>query len=217
MSGENYIITVGKGGVSGRNYKGTRGGNSLIVGKNIYEKAFGGGYGGYYLYEDLIGGSSGGNYGYNGSFLIRYYLYVFTSGRSSTVERGNGMLTYYGNTGGVYISSKNNIGLGGGGGGGAGSRGESTENKNGGNGGSGYFWAITQKYYGGGGGGGGNSSGLGGIGGLGGGGNGAGGGKSATSALPNSGGGGGGALTADNLFSTNGESGIVIIAVPNSW
>jgi hypothetical protein len=218
LANEQYGITVGKGGGVGRNYISYRGGNSMIVGKNIHETAFGGGYGGYYMFDDNNGGSSGGNYGYNGSIPLAYYLYVFTSGRSGKTTRGEGTLTYYGNRGGVYISTTNNVHIGGGGGGGAGNIGMSTDNYSGGAGGIGYFWKITQEYYGGGGGGGGgNNSGRGdhgGPGGLGGGGNGGGSGINASPALPNSGGGGGGAMSSDSIFSTNGASGIVIVAIP---
>jgi hypothetical protein len=218
LADEQYVITVGMGGGFGRNSIGYNGGNSMIVGKNIHEIAFGGGYGGYYIYDNNNGGSSGGNYGYNGSILIRHYLYILANGRSSKATRGEGTLTYYGNPGGMYISNTNNVHLGGGGGGGAGNIGISTDNYSGGAGGIGYFWTITQEYYGGGGGGGGgNNSGHGdhgGPGGFGGGGNGGGSGTNASPALPNSGGGGGGAMSSDSLFSTSGGSGIVIIAIP---
>ena len=222
LADEPYMITVGMGGGVGRNFISYRGGNSMIVGKNIHETAFGGGYGGYGMFDDNgdnNGGSSGGNYGYNGSILHFHYLYVFTSGRSGKANRGEGTLTYHGNTGGIYILHINNVHIGGGGGGGAGSMGTSTDSYSGGSGGNGYFWTITQEYYGGGGGGGGgNNSGhgdYGGLGGFGGGGNGGGSGINASPALPNSGGGGGGAMSAGSVFSTNGASGIVIIAIPN--
>ena len=214
LADEQYVITVGMGGGAGRNFISYRGENSMIVGKNIHEIAFGGGYGGYYLFDYNTGGSSGGNYGYNGSFFYLHYLYVFTSGRSGKATRGEGTLTYYGNTGGIYTSNLNNVRLSGGGGGGAGSMGMSTDNYNGGWGGNGYLWKITQKYYGGGGGGGGIY--RGGLGGTGGGGNGAGAVNNASHALTNSGGGGGGALSSNSFSSTNGGSGIVIIAIPNT-
>ena len=208
-----YNINVGAGGVpynNGSKSASTNGGNSSIIGGNINEIAFGGGYGAYaYItfnpsYTTVyVKGENGGSGG--GGLVDRS---VFAPGTSKL--NGGTLLTYYGNSGGSGNYSR------GGGGGGAGSAGISGDST--GNGGNGYNWNVNNTTYGGGGGGGGSTLALGGSGG---GGNScytAGPGiiASSTPGAPNTGGGGGGHIYSYGPEPSSGGSGVVIIAILTS-
>ena len=215
-----YNITVGSGGAGGRFLGGSsfsnsfNGGNSSIVGVNVSEIAYGGGYGACVGQIGGSGGSGGGAHSGGTGYA--------TSG-SATKGTGN-RLTYFGSAGTVSVASTT---YGGGGGGGAGGVGGALVQYGGARGGNGIAWGINGTVYGGGGGG--SAAGTGylslGYGGTGGGGNGGGWLSSsiatlATSGTPNTGGGGGGTPTGfysqsysvGNINAGNGGSGIVMIA-----
>ena len=240
-SGTSYSITIGAGGNGGtpNNSNSSSGGNTSIVGGDINEIAYGGGYGG----SNVTGtGQGGGNGGSGGGGAGGWDNTTYSKPNNPTTtavgtinnntsagSSGIGSLSYYGNAGGAGLPHGA-----GGSGGGASSPGTtptaitSGSQANGGpgaNGGSGYTWSINSTIYGGGGGGGGcctayaiNSQ-TPGSGGSGGGGNGGyltANGKNGT---PNTGGGGGGSgsgYPSTSGYGGNGGSGIVIIAVLTS-
>ena len=171
-----YTITIGNGGAIN-----AVGGNTTIIGENINEIAYGGGYGSATTGGD--GGSGGGGGGYIGS----HYGGKATMGLSSSSNNVASIL-YYGNHGGWCAWTGN-----GSGGGGARNMGTDSRGNNNVSGGSGILWTINNSYYGGGGGAGGGYGTGGGAGGIGGGGNGGNSyGNIGGNAVNNTGGGGGG-------------------------
>jgi len=189
-----YNITIGSGGAIN-----TVGGNTSIIGGDLNEIAYGGGYGSSTTGGD--GGSGGGGGGYIGA----HYGGKATMGLSSS-ESNSGSIIYYGNNGGWCAWTGN-----GSGGGGARNNGTNSKGANSITGGNGILWTINSSYYGGGGGAGGGYGTVGGNGGTGGG---AKGGNSyggvGLNATANTGGGGGGG--ASNWCSGGtGGSGILII------
>jgi hypothetical protein len=213
-----YTITVGSGGTGGPvTSPATNGGDTIISGGSINERAYGGGAGGSAVGSATYstgnnGGSGGGGNGYGGNH----------NGGSST--QGTGTLVYLGQNGGIgYYSRYYN----GGGGGGAMTVGKtSTSSSTQPSGGTGYTWINSTTYAGGGGGGGGAGSGNG-VGGGGGGKGGDGGGGNGiinsygSSGLTNTGGGGGGGsgTTSSAGYGRgggNGGSGVVIFMISNT-
>jgi hypothetical protein len=213
-----YTITVGSGGTGGPvTSPATNGGDTIISGGSINERAYGGGAGGSAVGSATYstgnnGGSGGGGNGYGGNH----------NGGSST--QGTGTLVYLGQNGGIgYYSRYYN----GGGGGGAMTVGKtSTSSSTQQSGGTGYTWINSTTYAGGGGGGGGAGSGNG-VGGGGGGKGGDGGGGNGImnsyggSGLTNTGGGGGGGsgTTSSAGYGRgggNGGSGVVIFMISNT-
>ena len=213
-----YRIDVGSGGSGGVGSTGwitsssTKGFDSSIIGADINEIAYGGGFGGNFVSIALgnnggNGGSGGGGGGYR------------TDGNSGGTPIGGlgTQLICYNKSGGNGF----NLGSGGGGGGAISIGGNATQTA-GGNGGMGFTWDVDGLVYGSGGGGG-----LGGTGyplsvkvgvGLFGGGSGGTTATNAVSGTPNTGGGGGGGYGGNNLGGNGaaGGSGIVIIAVPKN-
>ena len=178
---------------------GLSGENTTIIGGNINEIAYGGGYGSWYIGGD--GGSGGGG----GGGMGEHYGGKTTMGLSSSSNNIASIL-YYGNHGGWCAHT-------GGGAGGGGARNMGTESRGnvGATGGDGILWTINNVYYGGGGGAGGGYGNIGGNGGTGGGGKG---GNSwgivGNNGTVNTGGGGGGGGSSSAAGGLGG-SGILII------
>lgn len=188
VSGTNYNVTVGTGGIRGADESTTSGKGSNSSFASLQAK--GGGNGG-----GVASGSDGGSGG---------------SGGGGGVNSGIGLIGQ-GNNGGNHTGGFNV----GGGGGGAGAVGVTATGNTGGNGGVGIQYAIngSNVYYAGGGGGacysGASAFGTGGLGG-GGNGNGCGGGLNGASGINATGGGGGGGAGGGGLGG-NGGNGVVVV------
>ena len=188
-AGTTYEIIVGSGGIAKRNKVSEKGRDSMITGKDIYERAGGGGFGGYYFDNS----EGGGSYGYNGNYTSGGTIYTFDNTFLGTSVQGSGRLTYHSHSGGGTMNNdKNNPGSGGGGGGGPGNL---PILQKGGLGGDCYVWKVNNECYGKGGNGG--SMGLPD--------------EVDPTPLPNTGGGGNGGSTSGGSSSSSGSSGIVII------
>jgi hypothetical protein len=188
-----YTITVGAGGANN-----AVGVNTTIIGGNINEVAYGGGYG------SATNGGDGGSGGGGGGYIGSHYGGKATMGLSSTINNSASII-YYGNHGGWCAWT-------GGAAGGGGSKNMGTESRGnvGAVGGSGILWTINNVYYGGGGGAGGGYGNVGGAGGSGGGANGGTAGYIGNNATGNTGGGGGGGGSG-YINGGSGSSGILII------
>ena len=141
-AGVAYSITVGAGGSQANQF----GGISSIIGGQIREISFGGGFGSSGC-ANSNGQQGGSGSGASGCGNIQ---------QGGQAQRGSGSLVYFGTAGGDGPHEAN-----GGGGGGAGSVGAS--GSQGGNGGSGYTWIQGETYAAGGGGGGSSNGGGGGF------------------------------------------------------
>lgn len=206
LSNNNYNITVGTGGTGGPvTSPATNGGDTIISGGSINERAYGGGGGGVGSATYSTGNNGGSGGGGNG---------WATNHNGGVSTKGTGTLVYLGENGGAGIW--NNFNVNGGGGGGATSVGiSSSSSSTVPCGGTGYTWINSTTYAGGGGGGSSNNGGGGGgKGGSGGGGNG---GlmSNGVSGLTNTGGGGGGG-SGGGRDGGNGGSGIVIFMILNT-
>lgn len=184
-----YEIIIGNGGKANSNKVSEKGRDSMIVGRDLHERAGGGGFGGYY-FDNSAGG---GSYGFNGEYISGGTIYNFNNTFLGTSVQGSGRLTYHSNSGGGTMNNnKNNPGSGGGGGGGPGNL---PILQKGGFGGDCYVWKVNNECYGKGGNGGSMFLQD----------------EVITTPLPNTGGGGNGASTSGGTSSSSGSSGIVII------
>ena len=184
-----YDIIVGKGGNARHNKVSEIGGYSAINGINTNERAYGGGFGGYYTYNS----AGGGSYGFIGEVIINGDVYQFNNTYFGKSVGGKGVLTYHSYSGGR--GEINNIKNSGSGGGGAGGSGNAPIDNNGGAGGDCYLWKINNQCYGRGGNGGSIS------------------GQNVSIPIPNNGDGGSGASTGGGNYSTSGSSGIIIMDI----
>uniref|UniRef100_A0A6C0HP72 Glycine-rich domain-containing protein n=1 Tax=viral metagenome TaxID=1070528 RepID=A0A6C0HP72_9ZZZZ len=130
LTNKTYSISIGSGG--GPN---GYGGDSVISGENISERAYGGGYGGNSV--NLNGASGGSGGGANG-----VYPYTSTGGSAT---KGTGALTYWGGAG--KGKSDGGTTQGGGGGGALGSPLLSLGNYGPGTPGGAYNWGVFQRDY----------------------------------------------------------------------